>query len=100
MLGVVMRQNMVIAALVLFLGLGLGFLWLLGWRDIFVLFISGGMILGGGLGLAMNASQTARMADARPLAPGVVPAAWYPDPEGSARQRYWDGSHWTDHFTE
>jgi Protein of unknown function (DUF2510) len=26
------------------------------------------------------------------------PAAWYPDPAGSAKQRWWDGSQWTDHF--
>jgi Protein of unknown function (DUF2510) len=23
---------------------------------------------------------------------------WYPDPEGTARQRYWDGEHWTQHY--
>jgi hypothetical protein len=26
-----------------------------------------------------------------------TPAGWYPDPDGSAGQRYWDGSAWTEH---
>lgn len=26
------------------------------------------------------------------------PAAWYPDPAGSTKQRWWDGTQWTDHF--
>jgi hypothetical protein len=25
------------------------------------------------------------------------PAAWYPDPENVAQQRYWDGTQWTEH---
>lgn len=25
---------------------------------------------------------------------GATPAGWYPDPEGSGRQRYWNGSTW------
>lgn len=29
-----------------------------------------------------------------------VPAGWYPDPAGSARSRWWDGTQWTDHFSE
>jgi hypothetical protein len=27
-----------------------------------------------------------------------VPAGWFPDPSGQARQRYWDGQRWTDHL--
>ncbi|HWC22811.1 MAG TPA: DUF2510 domain-containing protein [Flexivirga sp.] len=27
-----------------------------------------------------------------------TPAGWYPDPQGSPRQRYWDGNQWTEQF--
>lgn len=30
-------------------------------------------------------------------APPVVPPGWYADPGGSGRQRWWDGTRWTDH---
>jgi len=33
-----------------------------------------------------------------PAPPPLPPANWYPDPDGSARQRYWDGSAWTEHY--
>jgi hypothetical protein len=29
-----------------------------------------------------------------------VPAAWYPDPAGGPRSRWWDGTQWTEHYQE
>lgn len=29
-----------------------------------------------------------------------VPAGWYPDPSGEARSRWWDGTQWTENYTE
>ncbi|MGV8884765.1 MAG: DUF2510 domain-containing protein [Microbacteriaceae bacterium] len=29
-----------------------------------------------------------------------TPAAWYPDPAGSTRQRWWDGTQWTENYSE
>lgn len=28
------------------------------------------------------------------------PAGWYPDPQDSSRQRYWNGTAWTEHTAE
>ncbi len=41
----------------------------------------------------MSAPTTAPI----PVASPSSPAAWYPDPHGQHRLRYWDGSTWTDH---
>ncbi|WP_375399251.1 DUF2510 domain-containing protein [uncultured Amnibacterium sp.] len=30
----------------------------------------------------------------------LPPAGWFPDPSGSGRQRYWDGTAWTEHTAE
>lgn len=29
--------------------------------------------------------------------PSMVPAGWYPDPDGRPIQRYWDGANWSEH---
>lgn len=46
---------------------------------------------GGGTGAA-----SAGAADPGAQAGGQPKADWYPDPQGQARLRYWDGSQWTD----
>ena len=44
-----------------------------------------------GLGVATQAvAQTAPQS----------PAAWYPDPDGGDRLRYWDGQRWTEHYSD
>lgn len=30
----------------------------------------------------------------------MPPAGWYPDPEGGAKERFWDGERWTDRYQE
>lgn len=49
-------------------------------------------------------AATVHPAEARPAqtAPAVAtpPAAWYPDPSGQARLRWWDGSRWTEHAAD
>ncbi|MGX9297425.1 DUF2510 domain-containing protein [Tsukamurella paurometabola] len=34
------------------------------------------------------------------LPPPVAPAGWYPDPEGAARMRWWNGTKWTRRFAD
>lgn len=46
--------------------------------------------------LAQGAPQMPPQALSVPAAP----ADWYPDPQGEARLRYWDGASWTEHTSE
>lgn len=48
-----------------------------------------------GLGMATQ-SVVAPAVQPSP-SPVQAPAGWYPDNDGSGRQRYWDGQQWTDH---
>jgi uncharacterized membrane protein len=34
------------------------------------------------------------------MSSSLPPAGWYPDPEGSFRQRWWSGSNWTNDFAQ
>jgi hypothetical protein len=50
-----------------------------------------------------RAKSIARLRDSvapmtSPQGTGSTPAGWYPDPGGSAQQRYWDGTQWTEHY--
>lgn len=48
-----------------------------------------------------TAPDQAAAAQDQPATPATpvaqeIPAGWYPDPEGRAQSRYWDGGAWTD----
>ena len=46
------------------------------------------------------ASSAPQEATAAPAAGGGQAPGWYPDPQGQARLRYWDGSAWTEHTSD
>ena len=39
--------------------------------------------------------KSAALPTGEPMSTPTVPAGWYPDPEGGAQLRYWDGGQWT-----
>jgi hypothetical protein len=45
---------------------------------------------------AAQPATAAQPAAAQPAAASSPKADWYPDPQGQARLRYWDGTQWTD----
>jgi len=51
-----------------------------------------GLLLGGLLGVIGVIIEVFLRAQA----PGLPPSGWYPDPEGSSSQRFWNGREWGD----
>jgi Protein of unknown function (DUF2510) len=48
--------------------------------------------------LGVAAQSVAAPAVQSPPPSGQTPAGWYPEVDGGARQRYWDGQQWTEHI--
>lgn len=51
-----------------------------------------GLVLGGLLGVIGVIIELCLRAQA----PGLPPSGWYPDPEGSGSQRFWNGREWAE----
>lgn len=46
-----------------------------------------------------SASASSARAGATPRVTSGPPAGWYPDPQGAAPYRWWNGQDWTEHTT-
>lgn len=53
-----------------------------------------------GLGTVSSQAVAPVPAPAQPVAQTASSPAWHEDPDGSGRLRYWDGSSWTDRYTD
>lgn len=60
--------------------------------------VGGVMVIVGVVLLIVGSVRRSRYRTAMAFAVPITPAGWYPDPSGSGRQRYWDGTRWTDHL--
>lgn len=40
------------------------------------------------------------MSSDQPTPASTAPAAWYPANDGTGRQRWWDGTQWTEHYSQ
>jgi hypothetical protein len=49
-------------------------------------------------GADLNQRVRQTLSDIEGTDSGMPPAGWYTDPAGVAKQRYWDGSGWTEHL--
>jgi hypothetical protein len=71
-------------------------------RRALVFFVVGGvggiMALVGVVLLIVGSVRRSRYRTAMAFAVPMTPAGWYLDPSGSGRQRYWDGTRWTEHL--
>jgi hypothetical protein len=63
-------------------------------QSVGILFCWLGMVAG----IVYLASVRERVAAAERGFLPASPPGWYPDPQGSPRRRYWDGSRWTEHL--
>ena len=59
--------------------------------------VAGTYVIDGNYTGAIGAPAGQPAFGAPPPPQGAQPAAWYPDPHGQARLRYWDGERWTEH---